>query len=173
MSAASTFRRGRLEPALVPWSISLSDTWLTVTCGEEQEPIVHLLAEFLPDQHTERVRIEFSGGGWVLLSPHDGREALPPDEYDWSGVPGQLQPGERRTQWATRVRQLWEQTGHHPRPDMYIVHDSEWAKSLRAERFGLTHFVFAGHDVRLDILARDFRWISEGPRSYGEAGEGD
>lgn len=162
---------GRLEAASVPWVISASDTWLTVTAGEEQEPVVRLLADCLPDQHAEVIRVEFRGGGHVMLSPHDGRDALPASHYDWSGVPGYRRPTEDVRAWLARIQQTWADTGIHPWPGLYLVHDSAWARSLHADRRGLHHHVFVGHDVRIDVLARAFTWVSEGVRTYQAGGE--
>ncbi|MCA9526275.1 MAG: hypothetical protein KC549_08255, partial [Myxococcales bacterium] len=138
---------GRLRPVPVPWQLSPSMGGLTLTAGEEQETVVTALARCLPDDHLAEIRVEFEGSGWALVAPHDGRDPLPADRYDWSGVPGAQQPGEAPADWFARQDAL-AAGGTHPLPGLYEVEASAWVRAVGAR--GLRHFVFAGHDRRVD-----------------------
>ncbi|MEZ4470101.1 MAG: hypothetical protein R3F60_04690 [bacterium] len=152
---------GRLRPLPLPWQLSPSMGGLTLTAGEEQETVVAALARLLPDGRLEAVEVCFVGSGWALVAPHDGRDPLPATRFDWSGVPGAQRPGEAQAEWFARLDALAAAEGLHPLPDVYEVEDSAWLKALGVR--GLRHFVFAGHDRRIDVIARGFTWRSLGP----------
>ena len=81
-------------------------------------------------------------------------EVIPEAEYDWSEVPGALQPDEDALSNHRRTTQFWIDHRTSPDPGAYMVEPSPWIAELGPEAAGLQHYLILGQDHYVEVIAR-------------------
>ena len=178
-----------LVPFKVPWMVSPSTSFLRLTASESArngETKLSFVATFRPraqlapkfrtgaavlvvpstgmhpnpsnlDGETQLIMLTFDSGIWSKMYPTSDEEE--DDEYDSSAVP-QLDP--RESDSLAEFDRLWGETGLCPDPCVYEVRSSLWLRELNLEDKGWNHYLIEGHDAKVEVLARNCEWRSEG-----------
>lgn len=133
-----------LSPINVPWAISPSISGVRLAAREDGDAVidanVYSASAQLP---AERVRITLVGGQWIRTEPviDDGSE-MHLGRFDRSLI----------------AEVPWSHSGTCGDPRVYRVTGSWWLREVGAERFGCCHFVIAGRELWLEVLARRLHW---------------
>ena len=62
-----------------------------------------------------------------------------------------------------KFRTYWKETSICPDPRIYEVENSKWLENeARAIKLGCKHFIVLGHDNYIEVLAKDWNWVSLG-----------
>ena len=102
------------------------------------------------DQAVEaRMVRAFSDASAIDYSAFDCSALFDPNEYV-----------EDIKRWLTEYHQEWRRTGFCPDPRMYEVEGSAWLGEY--EHHGWKHYIIVGHDAYVEVLAKDWKWESEG-----------
>jgi hypothetical protein len=113
----------------------------------------------LVDRH---VSLSFRGGQWLRLEPAvSDVTTVPPDRFDWNGLPFRGVKNEDLGGFLGEFRTSWLEAGNCPDPNIYEIMHSTWLNSSGAIRFGCKHYVVVGRDLWLELLALDFKWRYE------------
>jgi len=167
VSAHDAASRPVLRPWQVPWLLSPSGSFLSIShteeiweCRVETNVILGPLAGGQDDTSngSQRIRVDFDGGLWSRISPTSSEsEPLGHLKLDWSEVPFRgpvADVGARIREYEER----WLQTRLCPDPGAYEVHGSSWAGESGAARLGLRHFLLVGTEAYAEVLAKGWRW---------------
>lgn len=112
---------------------------------------------------SQLVRINFERGIWSRMYPsHSDRDVLDPALYDFSFLPCPYEPNQNTSEWLKRFHDQWFTSLQCPDPRMYEVRNSSWVRDLRIENRGFNHYVLLGHDAYAEVLAKGWKWESEG-----------
>ena len=104
----------------------------------------------------------FVGSPAARFQPaHSGSQVLDEEKYDWGKVSGRARPGEDFEDWSLRRDQAWLRTSICPDPGFYQVDGSLWLAELDVARFGMKHFVIAGPDNYVEVIAEGWSWSVE------------
>ena len=152
--------RGEILPCHLPWSVSLSGSFIKVMQEEEAaeiivEATVNRLDETEDELRPARVRLLFRSG--IRIATHDlgasGRFE-PEKHFDASA----LEATWRRVQADPSGRlQQWRRLGVSEWSNVYEVKRSIWDGEPLAPPW--RHFVLAGSELWLEVLARSWRWV--------------
>lgn len=134
-------------------------TLLHATGGEPLCSIVFGGGRLGADGLTDRRRIEiiFSSGCFARVSVKSDSEDVEASGFDvLDGFGG---PPQDYLRWLVRC---WRETGICPRSDFYLATVSPWLDSVRKKAGvahpALRHFLLAGRDSYIEILATGFAW---------------
>ena len=109
------------------------------------------------------VRVEFA---WAtasrMLPGYSDRELVNPDLYDSSAVRFQFKEGQSINECLLAFRSAWQRDGVCPDSRMYEVENSLWIAELSIKDERLRHFLILGHDAYVEVIARAWKWTSEG-----------
>jgi hypothetical protein len=152
---------GRLSPIAVPWrpigagtSLSLFHVEGTWTCSAE------LNVQYGPRRNRDRgiVRIDY---GVAIASQlvHVLDEANPLKGYDLdqSGLEWQS-PATDPWEWMRRVDDIWQSTDVCPSARVYSVLASSWMAFLGVSEESHHHYLLAGSESVLQVVAKTFAW---------------
>ena len=108
-----------------------------------------------------QIRVIFDRGYWFRFSPgFSESQVIETAAYDWSEVSARLLPGERSHENIERVVSAWRETGVCPNPRMYEVVFSSWLSQLGLdEGKKWKHFLIAGSDGYIEIVAQGWKWL--------------
>lgn len=181
-------RKPKLLPVQVPWMVAFSSPFLRGHLTESGQPsaitfvgyfkldhvrlpgteahfeMVKEPVKFEPARTDERcpyrlIRINFSGGRDIRTLPaFSDSQVIEESRYDWSGVPGDLLPGEDAMANHRRTDQYWLDTGTSPDPGVYEVEGSTWLAELSDDSDGLHHYMILGRDEYVEVLAEGWSW---------------
>jgi hypothetical protein len=97
-----------------------------------------------------------------MSSSHDSLSVINYKDYDWSSVMFFDLLCEDSKIWSEKFHSYWKEKNICPDPRMYEVGHSRWLDETKASRFGCKHFIFLGHDNYIEVLAKDWHWLSSG-----------
>lgn len=108
------------------------------------------------------VKVTFAGALCVRMLPSfsDGH-IVDPGIYDSSGVPPS-EEGLSVEQWMRSFNEMWVKNRICPDPHMYEVQHSLWLREAGVEGQGFKHFLLLGHDAYIEVIAKNWKWESEG-----------
>lgn len=107
----------------------------------------------------QMVRVNFLGAqASRVCNAVSDVEVISESDFDWSAVPSGLLPGEKVSDNVKRISDQWHSTGICPDPGMYEVKDSTWLRELGMDQKSSRHFILAGHDDYLEVVADDWQW---------------
>lgn len=161
-----TSRRNILVPLQVPWMVSPSVSDIHTHIIETGNTLVSfdvsILSQsgsYLDELETRRVEVRFRSGQWFRSSPIiDDSEGIPVGLFDRSEIRyPEHHASDEVSRWMEKRKQ-WHETGFSPNPSIYEVYLSNWIEQNHALGFGLKHYVIEGHDLWLEVLAKDFSW---------------
>ncbi|GAA4800310.1 hypothetical protein [Lysobacter hankyongensis] len=178
----------KIIPVSFPWMVSPSTPMLRLIVDENGDCLVRFVGFFLNEskQNADSINVvdaydgltidpedkcgsyqlislSFLDAGWSRRSPqHSDRQVVDESLFDWSQIEGQIKAGEDAVSWQARFRSKWNETGVCPDSSVYIVEDSEWAKEVGSGRYEMKHYLILGESSYVEVLAKDFRWVSEG-----------
>jgi hypothetical protein len=151
-----------LKPYRVPWSVSPTMDGLTLHHVSDAEPRCSVVfgggrlgGDGLTDNR--RIEIAFSSGYFARVTAKADDEDIEASGFDvLEGFSGPMQD-----YWDWRERR-WRETGLCPDPSFYVATASPWLDSVN-QQFGmahlsLRHFLLAGRDSYIEILAKRFSW---------------
>jgi len=105
------------------------------------------------------LRVSFVNGRNYRVSPAiSDREVFPENDYDWSAVPGGLQPGEDTVAYMARTTEYLLSTGISPNPSMYEIADSTWLVELGIQGPQYHHYLISGDDKYIEVVAESWAW---------------
>ncbi len=108
------------------------------------------------------IRIAFEMGGWIRMSPAlaDG-DVFGSETYDWSRMTFMQQAaGEGVDDLRRKFVSLWRENSICPDPRMYEVLGSHWLRDTPIAIGTFKHFLIAGHDAFIEVLAKGWTWES-------------
>ena len=164
MSSVDDSSKPKLIPVKVPWKISLSTPFLTLTVNEFEPSTVEFLARFKPvgyDNEDERVVTVTFTGFWRFRGVSARDEERPPiDEsaYDWSEVLIPPLKVELFNDWVVQFNKEWQVSQICPDPGMYEVRNSDWALLAQSDEYDCRHFLLVGEEKCVEVLARSWTW---------------
>lgn len=107
-----------------------------------------------------RVRLHGHIAGRMLPGFSD-REVVNPALYDRSLIPCPYTIGQCIDEWLHQFQHLWMKQRLCPDPLMYEVKESSWCSELGLTR-DWKHILVLGHDSYVEVIAKDWDWVSEG-----------
>ncbi|MES1200877.1 MAG: hypothetical protein ABUS57_05455 [Pseudomonadota bacterium] len=147
-----------ITPCRVPWSVSPTMDGLTLTHSNDDEPrcsIVfgggRLTESGLTDDR--RIEINFASAYFARVSAKDDNEDI--DASGFTVVRMDEGPSDQYLEWR---RRRWRQTGFCPESGFYVATESPWLTSAGFAHLALRHFVLAGRDNYIEVLASGFAW---------------
>lgn len=180
----------KLVPAAVPWSVATSAPYLEAGIANDGKPEwVSFIAYFkLADRNNSGVsspiaiveapgpfrvspkvietpyrlvRIKFDGAHAMRRQAAASKhEVVSEDEFDWSGVPGALRPGEDAMTNISRTTEYWIVSGVSPDPNFYEVKHSSWLSEMGLSEDNINHYIIAGQDEYIEVAAVGWDWES-------------
>ena len=149
-----------LKPCRVPWAISPSTSGVTLTHAEtDVEPqciVVVGGGRLAEDGRTDDRRIEIA-----FRRCYYARTGPLPDTAGVEVLGYRVIDGHQvaADDYIARRHGEWRAKGICPDSGFYIATQSEWLASLpSAYREGFNHYVVAGRDGYVELIARGFRW---------------
>ena len=151
-----------LQPMLVPWRVS-STPELDVKVEETGDAIATFEVSTLPsldprnsEGHPLRVLVVFRAGQWVRTAPAASDSyALDRSKFSFERI--ETIPTQHVTDME-EFNRAWESEGVCPQPDFFEVLSSSWLREVHGERWKLKHYLVVGHDMYLEVLARETSW---------------
>ncbi|WP_156420448.1 MULTISPECIES: hypothetical protein [unclassified Sphingopyxis] len=180
----------KLISAVVPWSVATSAPYLDVGLtsdgrldwvsfiayfkladrgdadGSPSITVVHPPGPFRASPKAieapyRLVRIKFDNAQAMRRqAAASDHEVIPEDEFDWSGVPGALRPGEDVLANMKRTTEYWVVSSTSPDPGFYEVHNSSWLDESGSSNGRLHHYIIVGQDEYIEISATGWDWES-------------
>jgi len=149
-----------LTPCKVPWSISPTDSGVTLVHSESMEgptcTVVCGAGRLGEDDRTDDRRIEiiFQACFYARLGPHPDTEGIESIGY-------RVEPtynGHMGDYLAWRAHQ-WRGTGNCPDSGFYVARQSAWLATLpEFYQTECRHYVVDGRDGYAEVIASDFIW---------------
>ena len=160
-----------LTPCRVPWSISPSGSGLCLKHMETDiapECSVTFGANWLTAAGSlagGEVEIVFNGCYFARVAPMSDVAGF--DEYCFRIESGKAQDSEGEIAWPPRE---WVETGVCSDSGFYFATESEWMESLPLLfRRDCRHFVLAGRDGYVELVAREYKWRELSGSWHGES----
>jgi hypothetical protein len=100
-----------------------------------------------------RIEINFTSAYFARVSMKDDDADI--DESGFTVLGMYQGPSAQFLEWH---RQRWQQTGLCPDPRFYMATESPWLSSVGLTHLALRHFVLAGRDSYIEVLASRFSW---------------
>ncbi len=177
----------RLIPVETPWSVAGSASFLQLHLSSNDKPewisfvgyfrldhreteaegylvVAEQPPEFVRTELVEGVpyrlvRVNFiNGHNYRILPAISDREVFPENDYDWSAVPGDLQPGEDTVSYMARTTECLLRNGNSPNPSMYEIDGSTWLEELGIKDCQYHHYLIAGDDKYVEVIAESWSW---------------
>src|SRR5689334_21376748 len=155
--------QGRLIPVQVPWQISSSTPFLSITLKETKPRQTEFVANFWSEQHDfheKVVTLTFDARLVLVKSTLEADRGFGDADfnYDWSEIYAMPQPDEDISTWREKFNKQWRETGLCPDPNMYQVIDSQWLTSIYNTDNLYKHFLLIGEFMSLEFLCKSWSW---------------
>jgi hypothetical protein len=165
-----------IKPCRVPWAVSPTMDGLTLTHRNDDEP--HCSIVFGGGRLTDsgltdnrRIEINFVSAYFARVSVKDDNSDIEESGFTVLGMHDGL--SDQYLDWR---RRRWRQTGLCPDPRFYVATESPWLSSAGLRHLSLRHFVLAGRDNYIEVLASRFSWREwlwpSGPRDQYTSPDG-
>ena len=123
-----------------------------------------LILENYSQYQYQRVKVKFDTFYSIKMSPSYSSLCVINDKnYDWGSVMFFDLISQDLEIWSEKFYTYWKEANVCPDPRMYEVENSKWLENeARAVRLGCKHFIILGHDSYIEILAKNWDWVSLG-----------
>jgi hypothetical protein len=124
---------------------------------------ISLVKEDYAQYQYQKVKVRFDSFYAIKMLPaYNSLSIINYKEYDWSFVMFFDLLCKDSKLWSEKFHPHWKQTNICPDPRMYEVVNSRWLNETKASKFGYKHFILLGHDNYIEVLAKDWNWLSLG-----------